>query len=188
MQTRKGLTQQRIVERACCLKVCLQAPGLTFCHGQRQFEQEGGGRAPFHAAVLSFQAWGLLSACLRDRRIERPCLLALVILVEDLCGRVSACYNEGKVTPVIARRFLSTNKHTARGTVWKTVGRASFSDSARPTFLLLRFTMQTRYKRTFKPSISFVVMVLLSAWLSASKIARADLAAITSPASALLTL
>src|SRR5260370_14077878 len=60
MQTRKGLTQQRIVERACCLKVCLQAPGLTFCHGQRQFEQEGGGRAPSHAAVLSFQAWGSL--------------------------------------------------------------------------------------------------------------------------------
>jgi hypothetical protein len=26
------------------------------------------------------------------------------------------------VTPVIARRFLSTNEHTARGTVWKTVG------------------------------------------------------------------
>src|SRR5258706_14772489 len=69
-----------------------------------------------------FKPGGLLSACLRDRRIERPCLLALVILVEDLCGRVSACYNEGMVTPVIARRFLSTNKHTARGTVWKTVG------------------------------------------------------------------
>jgi len=66
-------------------------------------------------------------------------LLALVILIEDLCGRVSACYNEGMVTPVIARRFLSTNKHTARGTVWKTVGRASFPGSARPTLSAVTF-------------------------------------------------
>src|SRR5713101_8529768 len=68
-----------------------------------------------------------------------PYLQMSVILVEDLCGRVSACYNEGMVTPVIARRFLSTNKHTARGTVWKTVGRASFPGSARPTLSAVTF-------------------------------------------------
>src|SRR5258708_40055208 len=80
-----------------------------------------------------FKPGGLLSACLRDRRIERPCLLALVILVEDLCGRVSACYNEGMVTPVIAHQFLLTNKHSARGTIWKRVGMQVFPGTARPT-------------------------------------------------------
>src|SRR5260370_14500832 len=72
------------------------------------------GCCSFSCGCALLSSLGPLSACLRDRRIERPCLLALVILVEDLCGRVSACYNEGMVTPVIAPVPLNEQAYCQR--------------------------------------------------------------------------